>query len=110
MTVYLITFRSLTHAQRSARLLERRDRGRRGDAAARATLREVAVAGDLFERRGLTATVIKAPQGLSSSGCAYAVTLRSRPEEALALLRQNNMRVGRLFRRGPDGTYEEVHA
>ncbi len=83
MTVYLITFRSLTHAQRSARLLE---------------------------RRGLTATVIKAPQGLSSSGCAYAVTLRSRPEEALALLRQNNMRVGRLFRRGPDGTYEEVHA
>ncbi len=83
MTVYLITFRSLTHAQRSARLLE---------------------------RRGLTATVIKAPQGLSGSGCAYAVTLRSRPEEALALLRQNNMRVGRLFRRDPDGTYEEVRA
>ena len=83
MTIYLITFRSLTHAQRSARLLE---------------------------RSGLTATVIKAPQGLSSSGCAYAVTLRSRPQEALALLRKNNMRVGRLFRRGPDGSYEEVGA
>lgn len=83
MTLYLITFRSLTHAQRSARLLE---------------------------RRGLTATVIKAPQGLSSSGCAYAVTLRGRPEEALTLLRQNNMRVGKLFRRGPDGTWEEVRA
>ena len=83
MTIYLITFRSLTHAQRSARLLE---------------------------RSGLTATVVKAPQGLSSSGCAYAVTLRSRPEEALALLKKNNMRVGRLFRRGPDGSYEEVGA
>ena len=83
MTVYLITFRSLTHAQRSARLLE---------------------------RRGLTATVIKAPQGLSSSGCAYAVTLRGRGPEALALLRDNNMRVGRLFRRGADGDWEEVRA
>ena len=83
MTIYLITFRSLTHAQRSARLLE---------------------------RSGLTSTVVKAPQGLSSSGCAYAVTLRSRPEEALALLKKNNMRGGRLFRRGPDGRYEEVGA
>ena len=83
MTIYLITFRSLTHAQRSARLLE---------------------------RSGLTATVIKAPQGLSSSGCAYAVTLRGRGPEALALLRDNNMRVGRLFRRGADGDWEEVRA
>ncbi len=83
MTLYLITFRSLTHAQRSARLLE---------------------------RRGMTATVVKAPQGLSNSGCAYAVTLRGRPEEALALLRKNNMRLGRLFRRGADGAWEEVGA
>ncbi|MBR4550192.1 MAG: DUF3343 domain-containing protein [Oscillospiraceae bacterium] len=83
MTLYLITFRSLTHAQRSARLLE---------------------------RSGLTAALIKTPPGLSSSGCSYAVTLRSRPEEALALLRKNNMRVGRLFRRGPDGSYEEAGA
>lgn len=81
MTLYLITFRSLTHAQRSARLLE---------------------------RRGMTATVVKAPPDLSSSGCAYAVTLRGRAEEALALLRQNHMRLGRLFRRGPDGGWEEV--
>lgn len=81
MTLYLITFRSLTHAQRSARLLE---------------------------RRGMTATVIKAPPDLTGSGCAYAVTLRGRPEEALALLRQNHMRVGRLFRRAADGTWEEA--
>lgn len=81
MTQYLITFRSLTHAQRSARLLE---------------------------RSGVTATVIKAPQGLSSSGCAYAVTLRRKPEESVELLRRSGMRIGKLFRRGPDGTYTEV--
>ena len=81
MEVYWITFRSLTHAQRSARLLE---------------------------RSGVTATVVKAPQGLTSNGCAYAVTLRRRPEEALDLLRRNNMRVGRVFRRSPDGSFEEV--
>ena len=81
MTQYLITFRSLTHAQRSARLLE---------------------------RSGLTATVVKAPQGLSDKGCAYAVTLRSRMEEALELLRGSGMRIGRVFRRGPDGNYAEV--
>ena len=81
MSLYLITFRSLTHAQRSARLLE---------------------------RSGLTAALIKTPPGLSSSGCSYAVTLRSRPEEAHVLLRQNHMRVGRLFRRAADGTWEEA--
>ena len=61
MTHYLITFRSLTHAQRAARVLE---------------------------RAGITTAVIKAPQGLSSNGCAYALTLRRSPETALSLLRQ----------------------
>ena len=59
MTQYLITFRSLTHAQRSSRVLE---------------------------RAGITTAVIKAPQGLSSSGCAYAITLRREPEMALGLI------------------------
>jgi hypothetical protein len=81
MTQYLITFRSLTHAQRAARLLE---------------------------RRGITATLIRAPQGLSSSGCAYAVTLHGRAEEALSLLKNSQIRVGKLFRRGEDGSYAEV--
>ena len=81
METYWITFRSLTHAQRAARLLE---------------------------RSGLTVTLVKAPQGLSSSGCAYALTLRRRVEEALGLLRRNSMRLGRVFRRGTDGSFEEV--
>ena len=81
MDSYWITFRSLTHAQRAARLLE---------------------------RSGLTVTLVKAPQALSDSGCAYALTLRRRPEEALALLRKNNMRLGRAFRRDAEGSFEEV--
>ena len=81
MTQYLITFRSLTHAQRAARLLE---------------------------SNGLTATVIKAPQGLSGSGCAYAVTLRRRPSEAVTLLRRSKLRIGKVFQREAEGNYEEV--
>ena len=81
MTQYLIPFRSLIHAQRAARLLE---------------------------RSGTTATVIKAPQGLSSSGCAYAVTLRKQPEAALELLRRNQMKIGKVFARDLEGNYREV--
>ena len=81
MTHYLITFRSLTHAQRAARLLE---------------------------RSGVTATVVKAPPGLSESGCSYAVTLRKNPSDALALLRRGNVRIGKLFSRGAAGNYREA--
>jgi len=81
MQQYLITFRSLTHAQHAARLLE---------------------------RRGVTATVIRAPAGLSAAGCAYAVTLRREPEEAVRWLRRQGVRVGKLFERGADGVWTEV--
>lgn len=81
MSVYWITFRSLTHAQRAARLLE---------------------------RKGLTATVVRVPQGMSEHGCAYAVTLRGRPEEAMKLLRLNGLRPGKLFERETDGGWTEV--
>ena len=83
MTQYLITFRSLTHAQRSARVLE---------------------------RAGITTAVIEAPQGLSSNGCAYAITLRRSPETALTLLKQNGLAIGKLFQRGTDGRYTEWKA
>ncbi len=81
MTQYLILCRSLTHAQRAARTLE---------------------------RAGITATVIRAPQGLSSSGCAHGVILRKRLVEAVRILDQNRLSYGKLYQRGPDGSYEEV--
>ena len=56
----LILFRSLTHAQRAAHILE---------------------------RSGMTATVRKAPQGLTDRGCSYCVRLRAdRLSGALTLL------------------------
>lgn len=81
MTQYLIMCRSLTYAQRSARLLE---------------------------RAGITATVVKAPQGLTTGGCGYAVSLFRRFDEAVPILKKNNLISGKLFKRTDQGEYSEV--
>ena len=81
MTQYLIMCRSLTFAQRSARLLE---------------------------RSGITAAVVKAPQGLSTSGCGYAVQLYGHFDEAVWILKKNNLLTGKLFSRRDNGNYTEV--
>lgn len=81
MTQYYIMCRSLTAAQRSARLLE---------------------------RSGITAVVVKAPQSLSSGGCAYAVLLRRRFDEAVALLKRNELLRGKLFSRSDSGEFTEL--
>ena len=78
---YLIMCRSLTWAQRSAALLE---------------------------RSGITASVVKAPQGLSTSGCGYAISIYRRFEEARHLLAKNNMINGKLFKRTENGEYQEI--
>ena len=83
MTQYLIMSRSLTRAQRAARLLE---------------------------RSGISASVVKAPQGLSSKGCGYAVSVRRRFLEAAVLLRRYELLDGKLFQRDEDGGYREVTA
>lgn len=78
---YLIMCRSLTWAQRSAALLE---------------------------RGGITASVVKAPQGLSASGCGYAISIYRRFEEARNLLAKNNMINGKIFKRTEIGEYQEM--
>ena len=80
---YLIMCRSLTYAQRTAALLE---------------------------RSGIPSTVVKAPQGLTSGGCGYAVSLYKRFEEAVSILRANSMVSGKLFRKREGGEYKEVRA
>ena len=79
MEEYLITARSVTHAQRMAQVLERR----------------VAVA--------------RAPMGLTGKGCGYVLRLRGRPriEAALRLLWEAGFVPTQVFRRRDDG-YEEV--
>jgi hypothetical protein len=81
MTQYLITFRTLTQAQRAARILE---------------------------RAGYTVTLRRTPAGLSRSGCGYALNLRRGAAEAAELLKTNGLWTGRLFRREEDGEYREV--
>lgn len=78
---YLIMCRSLTWAQRSAALLE---------------------------RGGITASVVKAPQGLSASGCGYAISIYRRFEEARNLLAKNNLINGKIFKRTEIGEYQEM--
>ena len=78
---YLILCKSLTNAQRGALLLE---------------------------RRGLSASVVKAPQNLRGNGCGYALSLYRNPEEAAALLKSNQLLTGKIYRRAEDGRYLEV--
>lgn len=82
MEEYLITARSVTHAQRMALLLE---------------------------RRGLRPAVARAPMGLTGKGCGYVLRLRGREraEAALALLRDAGFAPTQVFVRR-EGGYEEV--
>jgi len=78
---YLIMCRSLTNAQRSAAVLE---------------------------RKGINATVIKAPQGLSAGGCGYALSIYRKFEEASRILKSNGLLSGKRFTRLESGDYVEV--
>ena len=81
MTQYLITCRSLTSAQKTAQLLE---------------------------RNGISAVVIKAPQGLSSAGCGYAVSVYKNISYAPSLLRSARLMQGKVFERQANGVYTEA--
>ena len=81
MKHYLIMCRSVTSAQRAARLLE----------------------GALIH-----AAVTKAPSHLTRSGCAYALRLRAKLEEAVRLLRRNEIAFGRIYLTEDGKEYREV--
>lgn len=82
MEEYLITARSVTHAQRMAQLLE---------------------------RTGVRAALARTPVGLTGKGCGYVLRLRGRTrvEAALRLLRQAGFAPVQVFVRQDDG-YKEV--
>jgi len=80
MAQFLIMCPSLTAAQRSQKLLE---------------------------RAGISATLVKAPQGLNTNGCGYALSLRRRVDEAIILMRRNAMLSGKVFKRLENGDYVE---
>lgn len=81
MPQYWISFRSLTHAQRASRVLE---------------------------RKGVTAMLTRLPQGLSLKGCGYAIILRHRTEEGIRMIREAQIPFGAIFVKNELGTFREV--
>ena len=78
----LIMCRSLTYAQRAMKALE---------------------------RGGVTVSLIKAPQAVSSAGCAYGLRISSRNlQYSIDLLRKGSLPFGKVYRYLKDGTLEEV--
>ena len=83
MKHYLIMCRSVTSAQRAARLLE---------------------------RSLIHAAAVKAPKHLTRSGCGYAVRIRSDVERAAALLRKNEIAISKIYLSEDGIEYREVSA
>jgi len=81
MTQYLIMCRSLTYAQKVARLLE---------------------------RSGINASVVKAPQILTSGGCGYAVAVHKGIDNAVYILKRNNSLNGKVYEKLGGNAYQEV--
>lgn len=78
----LIMFRSLTYAQRGARVLE---------------------------RFGISAAVTKAPMKTTDKGCSYCVRVSEAAQNrAFAILQDSGIAYGRVFQIKPDGEYREV--
>ncbi len=77
---YLLTFRSLTYAQRASRVLE---------------------------RAGVTGTVSRVPKAAATRGCAYCVIVAARHRErGLAVLKSAGLEPERVLLRHADGSLE----
>ena len=84
MPYYLLMCRSLTYAQRTAKTLE---------------------------RYGITAIVMKGPQGLSDKGCVYCVKIPERRlADAVRVMRGANLDPVKVFLTDADGYIREVEA
>ncbi len=79
---YLIMCRSLTYAQKAARVLE---------------------------RNGINVGIRRAPQELSGAGCSYTVSIRANKAiKAVEILRKENLLQGRIFETDENGNIREV--
>lgn len=82
MPYYLLLSRSITHAQRMSRTLE---------------------------RAGITARFFRPPMGLTDRGCSYAVRINADSlVAAMEQLRAVGLLPMRVFRAAPDGTFSEM--
>ncbi len=84
MIYYLIICRSLTYAQRTARMLE---------------------------RAGISGHLMKVPKVIAKEGCSYGVKVSERRlTAALKLLRREGMSPRQVFLQAENGKYSEVWA
>ena len=82
MINYLMTCRSLTYAQRTAKTLE---------------------------RAGITAIVARTPHDISTEGCGYCVKIsEKRLSDALVTLKNADLSPKRIFIMFSDGRFSEV--
>ena len=82
MPYYLITCRSLTYAQRTARVLE---------------------------RAGIRVRVQRSPTGIVAEGCGYCVRLAERDiTQAVRLLSDAALPVRHIYAEQPDSSFREV--
>ena len=82
MPYYLLLCRSITHAQRMSRTLE---------------------------RAGITARFFRPPMGLTDRGCSYAVRIGGAYlSTAMGYLRAANLLPTRIFLENSGGTFSEV--
>ncbi len=82
MVSYLILCRSLTYAQRTARVLE---------------------------QAGISSYVMRTPKLLSNEGCGYCVKISERwLSKALIILRQNELPPKQVYIRNENNTFDEV--
>ena len=81
MEKVLILCRSMTHAQRSQRLLE---------------------------RNGIVSSLVKAPVNLTRSGCGYALILRRHGAEGIRILKDADMLSGKIYEKNNDDWREVV--
>ena len=83
MIHYLIVCRSLTYAQRTARVLE---------------------------RVGIGSHVMRTPKTISTEGCNYCVKIAERKlTDALKVLKKENMAPKQVYLQDRDGMFSEVH-
>lgn len=82
MVYYMIVCKSLTHAQRTASVLE---------------------------RSGVTAHILRSPQQVAESGCSHSVKISQRSlTTALTVLKRAELTPTRLFITEGDNSYREV--
>ena len=82
MPYYLLLSRSITHAQRMSRTLE---------------------------RAGITARVLRSPKSISGEGCSHSVKISQRNlPDSLRILQRVGLTPKRIFITAGDGSYQEV--